>query len=812
MAIALSALPFATWRVVLSSDLHGASENASNMATIAICFLIGTFVILRKRRPLIFCIAMVSGALMLPDIVMTVRGADRLMHRYPPATVIWSPMEMLAYFYVYWIVVALLCAILLAVTPGKKWLRFTDTRSEKFGYKNIFIFASLFSFYLSITFHIVNNSTVASRQFSPMGVTLYGFGAWMLLLSILFIYLPRRMGLPSLSMLLICLFIWFSRTNDNHAIRITAQTEGGYAGANNLPDYFVGWLQSRHPRSGERFPIIIVAAEGGGIRAAYWTATILASLDAQTEGRFSNHLFAISSVSGGSFGAALYASALADRRDGILPRSTDVTSLVQEVAAEDYLSPLIAGTLFNDFAQRLLPFVMIKDDRAAFFERAWEDTWNSKTNSRRFEQTLDSLYLTNHRTDYSYKVPALFFNATEVNTGRKFLISNIRVDHADFPETYFLNEKDHPLYDLSKAPLSALAHMSARFPYLSPAGTITGKPSPNIYHEAERFGLEKNLPAIDPNSKYQWGAVVDGGYLDNSGAGTAAELLRALRFYEPQVMRTLALLPGITDLQLDYYIVLVSNDPDSSSVRPNVYQYRESTWWQTYVLSTDDKFAQERAISGLPARPVEPSDAVLYRLFGNAFKLDRAPDTVRLFRLATPVSELTSPISAVLNARTARADAAKTLLAALANEPPAGFLQSRCCDPDSVAQSELLGDFNPCRLSPRAFEFSLGEALPKSRGADPLVENVPPLGWYLRRTSRDAMNEAANELSFQGFDVLTQDVVNAYAKKIGYPRSSCEVSTVGNTTDKGILNFIAKNHSSYNSPVDTRTLETPPRQ
>ena len=51
-------------------------------------------------------------------------------------------------------------------------------------------------------------------------------------------------------------------------------------------------------------PCFIVAAEGGGSRAAYWTSTVLGHLQASPE--FGNHLLAISAVSGGAVGAATF--------------------------------------------------------------------------------------------------------------------------------------------------------------------------------------------------------------------------------------------------------------------------------------------------------------------------------------------------------------------------------------------------------------------------------------------------------------------------------------------------------------------------
>jgi hypothetical protein len=57
------------------------------------------------------------------------------------------------------------------------------------------------------------------------------------------------------------------------------------------------------------YPLFIVAAQGGGFYAAYHSALSLARLqDACSE--FSDHVFAISSVSGGSLGAAVFTELL----------------------------------------------------------------------------------------------------------------------------------------------------------------------------------------------------------------------------------------------------------------------------------------------------------------------------------------------------------------------------------------------------------------------------------------------------------------------------------------------------------------------
>ena len=57
-----------------------------------------------------------------------------------------------------------------------------------------------------------------------------------------------------------------------------------------------------------KIPLILVAGEGGGIRAQLWTAQVLESLSQIP--KFKKYLFAVSGVSGGGVGAAIYTSIL----------------------------------------------------------------------------------------------------------------------------------------------------------------------------------------------------------------------------------------------------------------------------------------------------------------------------------------------------------------------------------------------------------------------------------------------------------------------------------------------------------------------
>ena len=91
----------------------------------------------------------------------------------------------------------------------------------------------------------------------------------------------------------------------------------------NLPhdsSGFRDWLLARQGEietygarnRGQKFPIFVVAAQGGGYYAAYHSALFLARV-ADRCPNFGQHVFAISSVSGGSLGAAVFTEALRHR-------------------------------------------------------------------------------------------------------------------------------------------------------------------------------------------------------------------------------------------------------------------------------------------------------------------------------------------------------------------------------------------------------------------------------------------------------------------------------------------------------------------
>ncbi|HEV7921354.1 MAG TPA: hypothetical protein VGR02_11260 [Thermoanaerobaculia bacterium] len=314
-----------------------------------------------------------------------------------------------------------------------------------------------------------------------------GFGAGSIVLLTLVLWVPfgsvivycgMRMRVPILTFLVIEAFLVSPLADRNHIVR----TVPGAVGVRpTVQQKFDEWYTRVSPNYGasDRIPVFIVATEGGGIRAGYWTAAVLDSLQ-DTNPLFRRNLFAVSSVSGGSLGTLTFSALLSEG-------GPDMHARGSKALGEDFLSPTLAAMTQSDFVQRFLPFGF--PDRERALEEAWEKGYGNPT----FARGLLDLYAKHA------DLPSVFINGTMVETGDRIITSNCDV-RGDRSQLVFRDAFDGIALLGSDLPLSATAGMSARFTYVSPAG---------------RIGT--------------LGHVVDGGYFENSGAVTAAELVLLIR-------------------------------------------------------------------------------------------------------------------------------------------------------------------------------------------------------------------------------------------------------------------------------------------
>jgi hypothetical protein len=343
-----------------------------------------------------------------------------------------------------------------------------------------------------------------------------------------FAFGPRAVGAVFLCFLVLTAILP-SLTQSLHRVRLCKEKECTAAPAPKAKDWSavetpakrptvskaaVAWYEQAEPvyhsiHPGRPVPMLLVATAGGGIRAAYWTATILERLEndlrreafgeyyrdkTPPESLMRNLLFAISGVSGGSVGAAAYAAAVHDHEvNGAAIKPTNYLK-------EDFLAPGLASMIFIDAPANVLPdFGQI--DRGQALELGFE--YASRTEgdndglvSHKFLSFFPAIEGAAKLNSWR---PALLFNATHQETGRRIITSHIKIERDVFLDSY-----DALQVLGSDMRLSTAAHNSARFTYVSPAGNL--------------------ISATEPS--HNRGYVIDGGYFENYGAETALELAR----------------------------------------------------------------------------------------------------------------------------------------------------------------------------------------------------------------------------------------------------------------------------------------------
>jgi hypothetical protein len=351
-------------------------------------------------------------------------------------------------------------------------------------------------------------------------VSIVWFGAMILT------YFPLSMGQPSATALVLVLAVIFGLWIDNHHIRLSDKPVA--LDRMTPAKYYTDYWRKQHAEPtliNGREPVIIVAAAGGGIRAAYWTATNLAKLE--DIGGFTKNLFAISGVSGGSLGAATYVALKSTAKPG---QPNSLLKNVRRVLGKDFLSPVLAGMLFPDLSQRFFFISVPAADRQRFLELAWENAMATVVGEEEtpFPDAFTQLY-----TNDQMGLPSLLLNTTVVDSGRRAIVSNL--DIRDYTDTRDLLAAD---LSTNAIRLSAAAGASARFTYVSPPGSLSW--THNIVEDGQLKTVKDKL------------RVVDGGYFENSGAATATDTFTALQ--------------NGTTKNLFPILILIRNDPKAPRI------------------------------------------------------------------------------------------------------------------------------------------------------------------------------------------------------------------------------------------------------
>jgi hypothetical protein len=338
-----------------------------------------------------------------------------------------------------------------------------------------------------------------------------------------------KFRIPALTTIFVLALVFSAADlNDNHRIETKTATVG------KLPtdlDAFTKWYNSRNDRSyfedkGLPYPVFIVSAAGGGLYAAYHTATVLSRLQDRCP-NFAQHTFAISAVSGGSLGAAAFSSIAKVKAPNETwkgcqfgpSKKGPFEDQAQSILDTDFLAPIVASALFPDFLQRFLPHPIDSFSRAKSFDASLEQSWSrvaaGKPEYTDKENPFASPYLEQWNPKDS--APALVLNTTHVGFGYRaifapFYLATHTLEYSNIWNFYELlfDQKQH-LSVASDLKLSTAVGLSARFPWITPAGMLV---SESPWGEKVKFRF------------------VDGGLFENSGVETATDLVVRLRHFE----------------------------------------------------------------------------------------------------------------------------------------------------------------------------------------------------------------------------------------------------------------------------------------
>lgn len=253
-------------------------------------------------------------------------------------------------------------------------------------------------------------------------------------------------------------------------------------------------------------PLIVIAAEGGGIRAATWTVDILRELFEPDSDCAANAVFASAGASGGSVGLAMFAtSTTTDKHKVTVAEASRPDALGTDMAA------MLSGEAITAVTGIRLPILGAaadRTDRAALQELEWE-----QDGAHQLEQPFASGW--NPGTGF------VVFNSTDSVSNCKVVISQLKLSSyttgssqcagPDAALTHSVDLISHRGTDCRAGMSWATASfLSARFPFVSPSGRLTGG----------------KIPA---GCAASWDMqLLDGGLLDNSALGTVSDMMPEL--------------------------------------------------------------------------------------------------------------------------------------------------------------------------------------------------------------------------------------------------------------------------------------------
>jgi hypothetical protein len=378
---------------------------------------------------------------------------------------------------------------------------------------------------------------------------------------------------------------WIGSPPTIHEARLVDRDAIAARPAPTLSDAFKAWVRAQPELSakarntqGMPIPMFLVAAHGGGIRAAYWTGLVLdcvvgvsssgfdlgrlqagdeptrqATCHSQRRSpaeqeRAERRIFVASGVSGGAVGLYAYARQL------LSPGSLGDGSWVGTRLGRDFASPMIGWGLFHDVTNHWLGLnshrggdcawkigsTCMTADRAAIQEDAFDRAWSEGRFAPLLRLSWDMRSSTNQSLrDVAQTIPLLITNATVTGGKERALVSAANLGTWPNLDAFDPGRGNFDAYPLAGTVevvdtacaakdirLSTAALLGSRFPYVAPSGHLSGRcgqakgPVPDSDSASACAMLDESICEM---------RLVDGGYADNSGLFTIDALWPSLR-------------------------------------------------------------------------------------------------------------------------------------------------------------------------------------------------------------------------------------------------------------------------------------------
>lgn len=379
-----------------------------------------------------------------------------------------------------------------------------------------------------------------------------------------------------------CAFL-FGQYRDPYSVRYLPTANSAHFDQRpDIPTYLEKWFERRLSRvdandTTKNFPVYIVLSNGGASRAGRWTASVLSSLQDTSfyfnpADTFKDHILCIAGASGGSVGnAAFYSLMKASLKGRIGPGNFKGHG--QEFFKTDFLTYTLARLLGPDIFRHLVPFDIPLDNRADALEKVLSRGSGDELLNRYFEKPVTELF------DTTGALPVLLINTTRVDNGMPGVISSVLLPkNSQREDVLALVDSMGIHHGLGDLRLSTAAVLSSRFPYVSPAGKVF-----------DRY-------------------FVDGGYFDNSGAGTVLEFIHSLNQFMQDSTNALILRHR---KRITFHILHITNSEIIRSAPQEIHPL------------TNDLLAPVLTLAGMQGSSTSIADGVLIQTF-NQFNSDTA--------------------------------------------------------------------------------------------------------------------------------------------------------------------------------------------